>query len=68
MSDEIQRSLGRIESTLQSLAESHAEMKADVRELNKRVGKVEISGAKYGATAGVMVAIGIDLIKSKMGM
>ena len=68
MSEEIQRTLGRIESKLEALIDSHSEMKTDVRNLNSRVGSVEVSGAKYGATAGVIVAIGIDLIKSKMGL
>lgn len=68
MSDEIQRALGRIESKLESLSESQAEIKKDLRLLNKRVGSVEVSGAKYGATAGAMMTIGIGLIKGKMGL
>lgn len=65
--NEINRSLGRIEGKLDDLKT----LPERIDKIDERLRNVEIKAAKNGAIAGVVtggiVAVGIELVKAKIG-
>jgi len=60
--------IGEIKGKLDLIIAGQDEIRRDIATLNTRLGKVEVSGAKYGATAGLLVAVGLEFVKNKLGM
>lgn len=60
--------VGYIKGTMQGLKTDVAEIKGDVKGVDSRLRSVELRGAANGAVAGTVVAIGIDLLKQKLGL
>ena len=72
MSDEIlmdmQRALGKIEGTLAGIEDKVDGVSTSVRGLDTRMRSIEIKAAGHGAAAGTVMAVGIELLKQKLGM
>jgi hypothetical protein len=70
MNDDLMRAIGRLESKVDGLTEGQARQEARLEGMDKRLRAVEVSSAKSGAVAGgiagVMVALGVDLIRTKL--
>ena len=56
MTDEIMRSLGRLEQSAQDTRQDLKEIKSSVITIQARLGKVETGQARLKALAGVMIA------------
>ena len=57
MTEEIMRSLGRLEQAAEDTRRDLAEIKVDLKTTDRRLGKVETGQARLKALAGVMVAV-----------
>lgn len=70
MSDELMRILGRLESKVDGLTEGQGRLETRMDSLDTRLRAVEVSSAKSGAVAGgiagVLMALGVDLLRAKL--
>ncbi len=56
MTEEIMRSLGRLEQSAADVRQDLTEIKADLKLTDRRLGKVEVGQGRLKALAGVFVA------------
>jgi hypothetical protein len=59
--------VGFIKGSMQGLRTDLTEIKTDVKGVDSRLRSVELRGAVHGA-AGTAVAVGIELLKQKLGL
>lgn len=62
MSDEIIRALGRIEGQLEGIKAQQIEQGTTLREVDKRLRKVETKAAVNGAVSGGIMATGVSIL------
>jgi len=66
MTNEIQRSLGRIEGKLEAIGKKLELQDDDLKKVGERVGKLEVKSATHGAIAGGIAGVGISLLIAKI--
>lgn len=60
--------LGEIKGKQELMIAGQDEMHRKLDAFNARIGKVETTAAKHGMVTGVVAALGISLIKEKLGL
>lgn len=70
--EELYRSIGRIEGKIKGISEEQHRQGKVLGSIDSRLGKVEVSSAKYGMVSGGLMAmvmvVGGEFIKKKLGI
>ena len=68
MSEDIHFLLGEIKGKLEMVADSQTRIEQKVDGLSTRISTVETKAAKHGMITGAVAAVGVALIKGKLGV
>lgn len=60
--------LGEIKGKLELVIENQGRTDEKLDGLTKRIGKVESNAAKHGMVTGAVAAVGVAIIKGKLGL
>ncbi len=64
----LQRAIGRMEGKLDAVHEEICQLRQTHQSLDRRLRHAEIQAAKYGGTTGAVVAVCVEMLKTKIGL
>ncbi len=68
MTDENSLLLGEMKGKMDMIIAGQEEIKQQLGRLDTRTRASEVSGARYGVTAALIMGVGIEFVKNKLGM